>query len=84
MNKVFVLATLLIFPNITTAQQNVPPPIQNAAADAESTARRFGAGLQGGIGLDPEIIDFGATPPSARSSGRPFKSAQESSLDSGN
>ncbi len=53
-NKVLVLATLLIFPNIATAQQNVPPPIQSAAADAEGTARRFGVGVQGGIGLDPE------------------------------
>lgn len=62
MNKIFVVATflILIFPTIATAQQNVPPPVQNAAADVESTARRFGAGVQGGIGLDPEIIDFGA------------------------
>ena len=53
-------AALLTAPCLAVAQQNVPPSVQRAAADAESTARRFGVGVQGGIGLDPELIDFGA------------------------
>ena len=36
------------------------PAAQQTANDAESAARRFGAGGQGGVGLDPEIVDFGA------------------------
>ena len=64
MNKVhiFIVAVtaLVICPHVVAAQQNVPAPAQRAAAEVESTARRFGAGVQGGIGLDPEIIDFGA------------------------
>ena len=64
MNKVHIfivgVIALLICPHVVAAQQNVPAPAQRAAAEAESAARRFGAGVQGGIGLDPEIIDFGA------------------------
>jgi hypothetical protein len=52
-------AALLTIPGLAVAQQNVPPAVQRAAADVESTARRFGVGVQGGIGLDPELIDFG-------------------------
>ena len=33
---------------------------QPAGAGVENTARKFRVGLQGGVGLDPEIIDFGA------------------------
>jgi hypothetical protein len=50
----------LLDPHSARAQQNVPPAAQRAQAEAESTARRFGAGVQGGIGLDPELINFGA------------------------
>lgn len=42
------------------AQQNVPPPVQQAEADIEDAVDRFGIGVHGGIGLDPELIDFGA------------------------
>ncbi len=42
------------------AQQNVPAAVQQAEADVESAVERFGVGVQGGVGLDPEIIDFGA------------------------
>jgi len=46
---------------IASAQQpNVPPAAQRAQRDAEDTARRFRMGIQGGVGLDPEIIDVGA------------------------
>jgi len=41
-------------------QANVPPAVQNAETDAEDLAHRFGFGVRAGIGLDPEIIDFGA------------------------
>jgi hypothetical protein len=50
----------LLHPDSVLAQQNVPPAAQRAAADAEQTARRFGVGVQGGVGLDPEIINLGA------------------------
>ena len=44
-------------PEPASAQQ----PIGQAQADrAERNARRFRAGVQGGVGLDPEIIDVGA------------------------
>jgi hypothetical protein len=40
-------------------QQNPPVAGQRAADEAESVARRFSIGVQGGVGLDPEIIDVG-------------------------
>jgi hypothetical protein len=39
--------------------QNVPPAVQRAEAEIERTARRFRLGIQGGAGIDPEILDFG-------------------------
>jgi len=36
------------------------PQNSAAAAQVEHDVRRFGVGVQGGVGLDPEIIDFGA------------------------
>ena len=64
MNKVspFVVAVIavLLGPQLAAAQQNVPPAAQRAEADVESTVKRFGIGVEGGVGLDPEIIDFGA------------------------
>ena len=64
MNKVHTLVAaivaLSIYPHPSAAQQNVPPAGQRAEADVESAVKRFGVGVQGGIGLDPEIIDFGA------------------------
>jgi len=53
-------ATVLTVPNVTHAQQNVPPAARQAEADVESAVDRFGIGVQGGIGLDPELINFGA------------------------
>jgi hypothetical protein len=41
------------------AQQNVPAGVQDAAAATERAVRRFGIGVEGGIGLDPELIMFG-------------------------
>jgi len=41
-------------------QQNVPQAAQNAEDAVERAVRRFGIGVEGGIALDPELIDFGA------------------------
>jgi hypothetical protein len=49
-----------VAPHPVHAQQNVPAAVQQAEADVESAVERFGVGVQGGVGLDPEIIDFGA------------------------
>lgn len=60
---------LALVPVAAQAQLVVPPPAamfqqqpvgQQTADRAERQARRLGAGLQGGVGLDPEIIDVGA------------------------
>lgn len=42
------------------APGNVPAQARQAESDVERTVRRFGIGVQGGIGLDPELIEFGA------------------------
>lgn len=41
-------------------QSNVPAEARQAEDAAERTARRFRIGLEGGVGLDPELIMFGA------------------------
>jgi hypothetical protein len=41
-------------------QQNVPAKAQDAEGSVERAVKRFGIGVEGGIGLDPELIDFGA------------------------
>jgi hypothetical protein len=43
----------------TGSQASVPPAVQQAEADVERAVKRFGIGLQGGVGLDPEILDVG-------------------------
>lgn len=43
---------------VAPAQQNEPPAAQ-AQADVERTVKRFRIGVQGGVGLDPEILDVG-------------------------
>lgn len=40
--------------------QNVPAAARNAEDSIERTARRFGIGVEGGVSLDPELIDIGA------------------------
>jgi hypothetical protein len=42
-----------------SAQQNVPPAAQRAQGDVERTVRRYGIGVTGGVGIDPEIIHVG-------------------------
>jgi hypothetical protein len=41
-------------------QSNVPPAAQQAEVTVEEAVRRFRVGVEGGVGLDPEIIMFGA------------------------
>jgi hypothetical protein len=46
---------------VTSNQQgNVPPAAQDAAAATESFVDRYGIGVEGGVGLDPELLMFGA------------------------
>jgi hypothetical protein len=42
------------------AQQNVPPKAQDAEDKVERAVKRFGIGVEAGVALDPELIDFGA------------------------
>jgi hypothetical protein len=44
---------------VASDQQNVPPAAQRAQSDVEDAVKRFRIGVQGGVGLDPEIIDVG-------------------------
>lgn len=41
-------------------QSNVPAGARQAEAAVERNVRRFGIGVEGGVGLDPELIMFGA------------------------
>jgi hypothetical protein len=43
-----------------TEQPIVPAPVQQAEDAIERTARRLRVGVEGGVGLDPELIMFGA------------------------
>ena len=40
-------------------QQSAAPIGQQTAQDASRTARRWGVGVHGGVGLDPELVDVG-------------------------
>jgi hypothetical protein len=42
------------------AQQNVPAKAQDAEGSVERAVKRFGVGVEGGVGLDPELLAFGA------------------------
>lgn len=42
-----------------TLQQNQPRTAQKVESEAERTVKRFRIGVQGGVGLDPEIVDVG-------------------------
>jgi hypothetical protein len=41
-------------------QSNVPAEVRQAEQSVERTVRTYRMGVQGGIGLDPELISFGA------------------------
>ena len=49
------------FATIASVQQgNVPAEVKQAEDDIERAVRRFRFGVEGGVGLDPELIAFGA------------------------
>jgi len=47
-------------PGISAQQQNVPGEVRQAEAEVERAVRRFRVGVEGGVGLDPELLMFGA------------------------
>ena len=55
-------ALALLIPSVAAAQGqpgNVPAQVQQAEDDAERLVERFGIGVEGGVGLDPELVVFG-------------------------
>jgi len=50
---------LLLCPVAAHAQNNVPAPAQRAADTVQDVVQRYGIGVEAGVGLNPEIIDFG-------------------------
>ena len=66
-----VLGLALCFPHYAAAQeqapptgatgapQNQPPSVQRQEAKVERAVKRWRVGVQGGVGLDPEILDVG-------------------------
>jgi hypothetical protein len=50
---------LVALPRFAHAQGNVPPAAQRAQDTVEDTVHRFRMGASAGVGLDPEVIDFG-------------------------
>lgn len=44
---------------VANQQSNVPPAAQQAEDAVERAVRRFRIGVEGGVGLDPEVIQFG-------------------------
>lgn len=43
----------------TGAQQNQPASVQRTEAQVERAVKRWRIGVQGGVGLDPELLDVG-------------------------
>ena len=58
------LVALILFPYVASAQQqpgsNVPAQVEQAEDAVEDAVRRFRIGVEGGVGIDPELIVFGA------------------------
>ncbi len=57
-----VFTASLLAPLAVSAQtkpDNVPAGAQNAANAVSSTVRRYGIGVEGGVALNPELIDVG-------------------------
>lgn len=58
----YVLAAAIacsLCPLTAHAQNNVPAAAQQAESDVERTVKRFGMGVEGGVALNPELIDVG-------------------------
>src|SRR5690349_2983503 len=43
-----------------SAQGNVPSQVQQAQSSVSSAVRKWGVGVDGGVGLNPELLMFGA------------------------
>jgi hypothetical protein len=54
------LASFIAVPRIARAQGNVPAAAQQAAGTVQDFVDKYGIGVDGGVGLDPELIIFGA------------------------
>ena len=63
-------------------QTNVPPEVRQAEVTVEATARRFRLGVDAGVGLDPELLMFGAHGTFGPLFNRNVDIRQESSSDS--
>ena len=71
LNAALVLAALVVphqagaqqtspFPSSTAVRESAAPSAaQQVTADAAAAARRFHAGIRGGVGLDPVLIEIG-------------------------
>jgi hypothetical protein len=46
--------------SLSRQQQNIPAKAENAEDAVERAVKRFGVGVEAGVALDPELIDFGA------------------------
>lgn len=44
----------------SSAQNNVPGPVQDAQSSVSSAVKKWGVGVDGGVGLNPELLMFGA------------------------
>jgi hypothetical protein len=69
-------AALLVLPHVAAAQNddrqspaagrtdgqqsNVPAQVRQGEAAVEGAVKRFGIGVVGGLGIDPELVEFGA------------------------
>ena len=45
---------------VSNAQENVPAQAQQAQSAVSSAVRKWGVGVDGGVGLNPELLMFGA------------------------
>ena len=60
-------------------QQNVPAKAQDAEDSVERAVKRFRVGVFAGVGLDPQVIDFGGHATFGPTSTATFSFAQGSS-----
>jgi hypothetical protein len=59
---VMLATAALLVPATVRAQQprqNAPETVQQTQADVERTVKRFAVGVEGGVAVDPELVEFG-------------------------